>query len=314
MARIRYEAVEAKTVLNRVKAPSMPFEWSLNPYRGCQHGCSFCYARSTHTFLGMSADDTFQKHILIKKNAAESLARHLEKLKSAKKGGVFAEHVAVGTATDPYQPVEAKAMLTRSCLQILQHHRISVSITTRSPLILRDIDILREMPAVSVNVSINTLNEAVWKQLEPASPHPKKRLETVQQLAENGIHAGIFLAPIVPYLTDRTDDLHELIRSAAQHKAQFVIPSILRLNGDEVRNWFFQTLERIDCRLLPKYRSLYLRSAAVPRNYREPLMRTVAALLQKYGLSDQSPETSSSTAGSGATPANGQPVQLEFSF
>ncbi|WP_228268274.1 SPL family radical SAM protein, partial [Klebsiella pneumoniae] len=141
----------------------MPFSWSINPYRGCFHGCSFCYARATHRFLDMKADDSFQNHIFVKSNAAESLEKQLEKL--AKKYGrnpdVLAQQVglvAIGTATDPYQPVEGKAKLTRECLKVLAKYQVPTTITTRSPLVLRDLDLLRQMPIVSINVSISTLD------------------------------------------------------------------------------------------------------------------------------------------------------------
>ncbi|WP_233532024.1 SPL family radical SAM protein [Paenibacillus alkalitolerans] len=300
---IRYEALQAKTILNAVKAPSMPFDWSINPYRGCQHGCSFCYARSTHTFLGEAADDTFQRHVFMKTNAAQSLDEQLAKLtlggRRAVKGGI-----AIGTATDPYQQAEGKARLTRACLEVLSKYKADVSITTRSPLVLRDLDILRNMKSVSVNISINTLNKTVWRNLEPSTPSPVQRLETVRQLNEAGVPTSVFLAPIVPLLTDGGSDLQEVIHAAAEAGASFVMPSIMRLSTREVKYWFFHCIGQHYPHLTEKMARLYERSAYVPNDYKEPVMDTVKTLLKQHGLSDWDNRR---------RPAE-PPVQLAFSF
>ncbi|MBW7460241.1 radical SAM protein, partial [Paenibacillus sepulcri] len=174
----------------------MPFEWSINPYRGCTHGCSFCYARAFQSFIGREADDEFQNRITIKQNAAEALEAQLAK-KAKKFGGdldAAADQIgliAIGTATDPYQPIEGKAMITREILKVLAKYRILTSITTRSPLILRDLDLLSEMRISSINISINTLRADVTRKMEPATPFPAKRLETVEALMKRDIRAGI---------------------------------------------------------------------------------------------------------------------------
>lgn len=289
MAKRVYEEITAKQTMNRVKEPRMPFNWSINPYRGCTHGCSFCYARATHTFLGLNADDSFQNHILLKSNAADALEAQLAKLAAKNKGGL--RHVArqvglvaIGTATDPYQPVEGKAKLTRECLKVLAKYRVPTTITTRSPLILRDLNLLREMNITSINVSVNTLDHDVYKRLEPATPPPQRRLEVVQQLVENGLPAGIFIAPILPHLTDSPNDLEELIRAAKEHRVQYAVPSVLRLSPD-VKVWYFQTLQQQYPKLLPAYAELY--QTAYPNvDYVNPLMKQVRSLLRKYKLSD----------------------------
>jgi len=280
--RLQYENVEAKSILNAVKAPSMPFEGSINPYRGCQHGCSFCYARKTHGFLGMDTDDTFQHHILIKNNAADVLERQLRQW--TKKSGP--RRIALGTATDPYQPVEGKARITRECLEVLARHQVPVSITTRSPLIMRDMDLLMKLPMVSVNISINTLNREHWRRLEPSSPFPTKRMETVQRLNEAGIPTGVFLAPIIPYITDGRDELNALVQQAANARAKFVMSSFLRLDHPDVKNWFFSTLRLYYPQLVPKYADLYYRSSRVHDEYRQPLRDYIQALLRQYGLNN----------------------------
>lgn len=287
--KVRYEPLAAKTILNRVNVPAMPFEWSINPYRGCQHGCSFCYARGTHSFLGAETDDTFQNRIFLKISAPEVLRRQLDSLIRAKRGRGLSiwpriGRVAIGTATDPYQPIEAQARLTRGCLEVLADYRVPVSITTRSPLILRDLDLLRKLSLTSINISIGTLDPLVWKQFEPTTPSPAKRFETVRTLAEEGLPAGVFLAPILPLVSDGEEALHELIRTAASSRASFVMASFLRLSTSDVKVWFFQTLARYYPHLVSRYTELYGGSAYAAEAYREPLKRTIRELLDRYGL------------------------------
>jgi DNA repair photolyase len=334
---IKYEAIHSKTLLNRVTAPSMPFEWSINPYRGCQHGCSFCYARNTHSFLGMETDDKFQNHIFFKENAPEALEEQLKKMLRSKAGAQKIGRVAIGTATDPYQPVEAKALLTRKCLEILAAYQVPTSITTRSPLVLRDLDLLKQMPVISVNLSVNTMDISVWKNLEPSTPAPLKRLETVQQLNEEGVPAGIFLAPLLPLLTDQPDQLQAVITAAAKHKAMFAMPSFLRLSTAPVKSWFFHVLEQHYPQLMPKYNKLYEHSSYLPNYYREAARKTIEAILKEHGVSGIEPFSGQKTAqhhlanplrandgplanplhtnDSGSPPASGdEPVQLSFTF
>ncbi len=313
--RIRYESLHAKTGMNRVKAPSMPFDWSINPYRGCQHGCSFCYARSTHAFLGMEADDTFQKHIVFKANVPEVLEAQLKKMSRSRDGLKRIGTVAIGTATDPYQPLEAKTLLTRKCLEILAKYRVPATITTRSPLILRDIDVLKELPLSSVNVSVNTLDREVWRHFEPASPFPLKRLETVQRLVEEGIPAGLFMAPILPYITDSEDHLSAIVAQAASHKAQFVMPSFLRLGTREVKSWFFRTLHEHYPSLVVPYAELYRETTSVPQSYKEPIRLKIRKLFERYGIRDKEPAAVSSGIAQRNDAAQRQePEQLTFPF
>jgi len=313
-----YEKMIAKQTLNRVKEPHMPFDWSINPYRGCFHGCSFCYARATHKFLDMEADDSFQHHIFIKENAAEALERQLAKL-AIKYGGhkqAVARHVglvAIGTATDPYQPIEGKKMLTRKCLEVLAKYQIPTTVTTRSPLVLRDLDLFREMNIVSINISVSTLDNEICRRLEPGASYPARRLEIVRQLVDNGVPAGIFMAPILPCLTDTEIELENLIRAAQQHQAHFVSPSVLRL-APEVKGWFFKMIKQYDPHLLSAYMELY--PGAYPNSaYVDSLMNRVHSLLDKYGFKGEAPERQYSrkkVARSDESMSQGE--QLSFSF
>lgn len=298
--------------MNSVK--NMPFRWSINPYRGCSHGCSFCYARPTHAFLGMDTDDTFRSEILVKSNAKDALERQLEAL--LKKNGWNVERlveklesVAIGTATDPYQPVEGKTGLTRSLLEVLAQYRVPVSITTRSPLILRDVDLLKSMNVTSINISVNTLNPVVWRGLEPASPPPIKRMEALSALREEGIPAGIFLAPIIPDLTDSTKETERILKSAKQSDALFVVPSLLRLS-DEVKGWFFEWIKQDFPTAERTLRRLY--TGQMPsRAYMEWKMSRIRLLIERNGLAssidtDHAYNGSPSTRGSQLKPIREQ--------
>ncbi|MCP1309318.1 SPL family radical SAM protein [Paenibacillus tyrfis] len=309
----RYEPVRAKQLLNPVKAPSMPFDWSINPYRGCQHGCSFCYARSTHAFLGMEADDTFQHHILYKDNAPEALQAQVERMLRAKGGRSRLGRIAIGTATDPYQPLEGRLTLTRQCLEVLVTYRLPVSITTRSPLILRDIDLLRKLPGSSVNISLNTLDKRIWRSFEPMSPAPAQRLKALQGLRQEGIEAGIFMAPILPFLTDQLEEMEQVVEQAAEAKACFVMGSVLRLNTSEVKSWFFGTIRQAYPRLVGSYADWYGHSPTAPKAYREQIRTQLARLLERYSLPEYLPviETKPTQAES---PEDDKPVQLAFAL
>lgn len=288
MAAPMFEELNSKQVMNRVQVAQMPFNWSINPYRGCAHGCSFCYARSTHTFLGLTADDTFQKHIFVKKNAPEVLRQQLEKLARRHHYDLaelsrYIGLVALGTATDPYQPIEARAQVTRRCLGVLADYQVPVTITTRSPLILRDLDILTTMNVKSVNISVSTMNKTVWRNLEPASPAPEKRLDTVQALAQEGLNAGIFLAPIIPLLTDDRESLTHVIAAAKTAAARFAMASVLRL-GPEVKPWFFAVVDEHYGGLASRLQATY-RASLPPKPYTEALFRKVHSIMAEHGLS-----------------------------
>ncbi|WP_248926562.1 SPL family radical SAM protein [Paenibacillus hamazuiensis] len=309
---VTFEHIRSKTALNQVTAPSMPFSWSLNPYRGCQHGCSFCYARSTHSFLGMETDDTFQKHIFIKENVPEALEEQLRKAARSRGGLKKFGKVAVGTATDPYQPVEAKARLTRQALELFARYGVPVSVTTRSPLILRDIDLLQAIPDATVNISLNTLNLKIWRDFEPFTPSPLERLKTIGRLGEMGIRAGIFMAPILPLLMDTEDELRRLLGEARSYAPRFVMPSYLRLNTRDVKVWFFQTLRTGYPHLVEEYARFYASSPYLPADYRKEGIARVNTLLEEYGFISYEPY--SGREGDEDEASEEKPVQLSFAF
>lgn len=301
MAKTIYEQVTTKQTLNRVKEERMPFEWSINPYRGCGHGCSFCYARAFQVFMGMGAEDEFQHHIFMKSNAAEALEKQLSS--AARKFDYDIEamsrsigEVAIGTATDPYQPIEGKEGITRECLKLLAKYRISTSITTRSPLVLRDLDILTRMENVSVNMSLNTLNEDIIRRLEPASPHPEGRLDAIHRLSAAGIRTGLFVAPVLPFLTDGESELEKLLSQAKDRGVSYAMISLLRLSRD-VKKWYLETLKHQFPKVVQPYRELYRQGAYAEENYVRSFKSMAARLLKEYELNGLTREAASSAVG-----------------
>ncbi|MDR7499534.1 MAG: radical SAM protein, partial [Armatimonadota bacterium] len=207
--RVVWVEVEAKSVLNRVRG--MPFQWSINPYRGCEHQCSFCYARRTHWFLDQDGVNNWGNRIFVKINAPEILRRELAHPSWAH------EEVEVGTATDPYQPAEGAYKITRRILEALRDYRTPVGLITRSSMIVRDLDVLRELargPGVRVCFSVATMDERVAREIEPGAPAPVKRLEALRTLSRAGIPTVIMLAPVLPGITDDVRTLTEVVTAA----------------------------------------------------------------------------------------------------
>ena len=203
--------VRARTIINRVPGASrMPFEWTINAYRGCSHACSYCFARPTHTYLDLGPGEDFDRKIVVKVNAVERLKAELA---SPRWGG---HHIAMGTNTDPYQRCEGKYHLYRGIVGLLAERANPFSLLTKSTLVLRDLELLRAAAAVTdvrVNLSIGTLDEEVWRTTEPGTPHPRRRVEAVRRLNEAGVPCGVLVAPIIPGLSDGDEQLDEVVQA-----------------------------------------------------------------------------------------------------
>ena len=250
--------VEAKSVINRVPGGALPFDWTINPYRGCTHACTYCFARPTHTFLDMDAARDFETKIVVKVNAPGVLRR--EHAATRWKG----EHIAMGTGTDPYQRVEGRYRLMRGILEALIDFRNPFSILTKGTLILRDVDLLQraaETAPVSAAFSIGTLDERVWRETEPGTPHPKARIEAVRALTQAGIPTGVLMAPILPGISDARPQMRAVVEAALEAGATHVSPILLHLRPG-VREQFMPWLEQHHPDLVERYRRLYPRPYA----------------------------------------------------
>jgi len=268
----RFYEVRSKSVLNRVPAASrMPFRWTINPYRGCSHACVFCFARPTHVFLGWDAGRDFAKEIVVKVNAPEVLRAELRRPSWAR------EHVALGTNTDPYQWVESKYRLMPGIWEALRDARTPSSVLTKSPLLLRDMALMKEIAEVAsftANLSIPTLEQKAWRDTEPHTPNPRARLEAVAELNRNGIPTGILIAPLMPGINDDPRQIEELLTAAAEAGATGIGGIALHLRG-EVRGVFMDWLRSQRPDLVPLYEELYADGAYVQAAER----RRLAALL-----------------------------------
>jgi DNA repair photolyase len=276
----RYQEVRCRSALNPVKG--MPFEWTLNPYRGCTHACHYCYARRYHTQFELGADDEFASVIFVKTNFVEVLRRELEK------PSWQGEYVAVGTATDCYQPIEGHYKLTRRALETLCEFRNPAGVVTKGPMIVRDKDVLAELSAragCSVYISVPCVDEDVWRQLEPGTAHPMQRLRAVRELVDAGVRAGVLMNPIVPGLSSKPALLERTMKAIADHGARFVGCNVMFLEGG-TRDHFMRWLSAEYPQLVDGYTQLYARKYA-PSAYRKEVQSVVSDLRRKYGLNNR---------------------------
>jgi DNA repair photolyase len=310
--------VQARRIINEVKGGGddsfLPFRFTINPYRGCSHACSYCFARPTHEYLGLNIGADFDQRIVVKVNAVERLQAELAPSR-------WAGHlIAMGTNTDPYQRCEGKYRLTRGIVRTLADAGNSFSILTKSTLVLRDLDLLRaatQSADVRVNVSVGTLDEAVWRSTEPGTPHPRHRLRAVEQLNEAGVSCGVLVAPIIPGLSDAPEQLAEVGRACVEAGAVSVSTVLLHLRPG-VKEHFLQELARSHPQLLPRYQKLYRGAYAARDERRKASARLHAAVRAAGGLSadgmdathlvGQPSEASPTRQGSEATP--GAPVHV----
>ena len=299
----RYQEVTCRSALNQVKG--MPFEWTLNPYRGCTHGCHYCFARRYHVQFEMNADDDFASVILVKHNVAEVLAREIDRPAWTR------DMVAFGTATDPYQPIEGHYKLSRHCIQVLARGRTPMGIVTKGPMVVRDIDVLQEHARAArgtICMSVPTVDEDAWRTLEPGTAHPLQRLRAVRALVDAGINAGVLMAPIVPGFTSSRSKLERTIKTIADHGARFVGCNVMHLQ-DGTRVHFMKFLEREFPSMVPRFERLYVKKYA-PDAYRKEVQGLVRALQERYGL-DKRKEADAEHA---STTASNDAEQVGFAW
>jgi len=304
-----YYLLPVRSILNRCDSPRMPFEWTINPYRGCEFGCRYCYARYTHEFMELEPSE-FSTKIFAKENAGRLMARDLKAhLAALTAGGGQAEHIALGTATDPYQPAERDFGVTRAILEQLgKREGLSLSITTKSDQVVRDLDLLRrihERSTLTINLSIITTRPRLARLLEPRAPRPDLRFAAIRKLREAGLHAGVFAMPVLPGLTDREADLDALARAARDARAEWLVGGVLWLMPSS-RAQFLPFIEARFPKLARGYRKWYSRNAYAPQHYREEIALRVSAIRARYGLGAR--PSCSSTARPGPAPAPPQPT------
>jgi DNA repair photolyase len=277
---VEYFTLPVRSLLNRCTSARMPFTWTINPYRGCEFACKYCYARYTHEFMEMRDGVDFEQKIFIKQHAAELLRQELRHVKPG-------EEIAIGTATDPYQPAERRFEITRAILEEFSRHPgFQIGIVTKSNLVVRDADLLRAVGAhnkVFVNITITTLNTDLARILEPRAPRPDLRLEAVRKLTEAGVPAGVICAPVLPGITDSPKDLEALVRAVANAGGKYIFANSLFLKPCSAAV-FMPFLEKEFPQLVESYRERFKDRAFISTPYRKRLSQLMARLRQKYGI------------------------------
>ncbi len=276
----RYQEVTCKSALNSVKG--MPFSWTLNPYRGCTHGCHYCFARRYQTQFELGPDDHFSTIILVKINLVDVLRRELDKPSWAR------EQVAVGTATDPYQPIEGHYKLTRRALEALLAGRTPIGLVTKGPMVVRDADILADIGrrhGCTVYVSVPTVDDDAWRTLEPGTAPPLQRLRAVRQLRDAGVDAGVLMAPVVPGFTTQPSKLEATIKAIADHGAAFMGANLMYLK-EGTRDHFMGFLAREFPDMVTSYNRLYA-GAYASADYVKTVRGMIDALQQRYEVRDR---------------------------
>jgi len=285
--RPEYFFLPVKSILNRCDSNRVPFDWTINPYRGCEFACKYCYARYTHEFMEMDGA-TFEKKIYVKKDAAVLLARDIAtkfKFEVGRDGAP--EHIGIGTATDPYQPAEHEYGVTRACLEELARHEgLSVSITTKSNLITRDIDLLRKIAERSrlfVDMTVTTLRPRLARVLEPRAPRPDLRLAAIRKLRDAGIKVGAMASPLLPGITDREGELEAVAGAVKQAGAQWFVSGVLFLMPSSAKQ-FLPFLREKFPRLVRQYEDWYVGNAYAPEAYRQKIAERVARIKTQLGM------------------------------
>jgi DNA repair photolyase len=278
---VEYREEPCRSALNRVRG--MPFQWSLNPYMGCAHQCTFCYVRAFEARADRPSDDRYGRSIRVKVNVVEVLRRELAR--SSWKG----EGVAIGAATDPYQPAEGRYRLTRGCIEAFAEASNPFSLITRGPMIIRDVDVLAQAARcadVSIVFSVPTLDDEVWRRTEPGTAHPRQRLRALSRLVEAGIKASVGMAPILPGISDRRSQLAEVVKAAREAGACGIWTNLLFLRRG-TKEHFLEALARDWPEELDRYERLYAGRAYLGAEHAKPLRAAVAELAKEHGVRDR---------------------------
>ena len=281
---VEYFTLPVKSLLNRCDSKrQMPFTWTINPYRGCEFACKYCYARYTHEFMEIRNSIEFERKIYAKQHAAELLRQELRRVKSG-------EEIALGTATDPYQPIEKKLEITRAILQEFSRHSgLELGIVTKSAMIVRDIDLLKEISRqnqLSVNLTVTTADAELARILEPRAPRPDLRLGALRELRAAGIRAGVICAPVLPGITDAPRQLEAVVRGAAEARAAYIYANPLFLKPCSAAV-FLPFLKENFFHLVPDYEKRFQDRAFLPATYRKRISDLFTSLRITYGIREE---------------------------
>ncbi|MFC5146994.1 Rv2578c family radical SAM protein [Streptomyces aureoversilis] len=283
---VTFHEVRAKTIVNRVPGASrMPFEWTVNPYRGCTHACVYCFARKTHGYLDLDTGLGFDTQIVVKVNAPEALRRELAAPRWR------GEHIAMGTNVDCYQRAEGRYRLMPGIISALRERANPFSVLTKGTLILRDLELLREAATVTdvgVSMSVGFLDRELWRTVEPGTPSPGRRLDAVRTLTEHGIPCGVLMAPVIPFLGDSPEQLRATVRAVAASGATSVTPLVLHLRPG-AREWFTAWLARHHPHLVRRYETMYADGAYAPKWYQRRITRQVHEYAAEFGIGPTGP-------------------------
>jgi DNA repair photolyase len=283
-----YQEIRCRSALNKVKGKAY-MQWSLNPYRGCTHGCHYCFARRYHSHLELGAGDHFASVIFVKTNFVEVLRRELDRPAWKK------ESVGFGTATDPYQPIEGTYKISRGVLEAMRDFATPVGIVTKGPMIVRDIDVLQDLSkraACRVHMSIPTVDEDAWDKLEPGVAHPMQRLRAVRELVDAGIDCGVLMAPIVPGFSTQPRKIEATVKAIAESGATSIGAMVMHMDGG-TKEHFMALLQRDYPALVPMYDELYA-SRYVKKDYEKRVQEVVSLMRQRYGAKDRRAKTTKS--------------------
>src|ERR1700676_2815782 len=287
--RPEYFLLPVKSILNRCDSRRVPFEWTINPYRGCEFGCHYCYARYTHEYMELDGGE-FEKKIYVKKDAAALLAwdvAHKYSYQSQASGGEHPDHIAIGTATDPYQPAEKEYGVTRACLEELaKREGLSISVITKSNQIVRDIDVFKriaERSSLSLNLTITTLRPRLARLLEPRAPRPDLRVAAVKQLSDAGLAVGVSASPLIPGITDRDGDLEAVAAAVRAAGAQWFFSNAVFLMRSSAKQFFPLVRQKLP-RLANQYEEWYAKNGYAPQEYRRKVAERVAKIRKEHGF------------------------------
>ena len=282
---VEYVTLDNRSLMVRCNSSRVPFEWAINPYRGCEFACKYCYARYTHEFMELRDGADFERRIFVKQNTGCLLRQELKKVNPG-------QRIAIGSATDPYQPVERRFGVTRAVLEELARHEgLEIGLITKSNLILRDLELLRTVGIrnrLTVHVTVTTMRTDVARLLEPRAPRPDLRIMAVRRLVEAGVNAGVSCSPVLPGITDSPSDLEDVVRAAAGAGAMHVVSSALFLKPCSEKV-FLPFLEEKFPHLIPLYRKRYANGAFLSPGYTRPISQLVKKFCEKYGVGCYAP-------------------------